>query len=209
MRVVPHDGHAQSPEASLRAGPGGATHRVGIASARSLSFFSFMTDFLPAPDALSRRSFLSMLAAVPLAFRGSPIIDTHLHVWTNDTRRFPFAHPYAANFQPPAIAGTVEMLLDEMDHHGIESAVLVQVIYYGWDNRYIADCIKRHPRRFRGQGLIDPTDINVAGKLEYWIRDHGLSGMRFSPIYYKGRDEWVNSDAHRRLWKKAEALGAI
>ena len=39
--------------------------------------------------------------------------------------------------------------------------------------------------------------------------EHGLTGMRFSPIYYQGRDEWITSDAHRRLWKKAEALKAI
>ena len=81
-----------------------------------------------------------------------------MHVWTNDVAHFPFAHPYDSNFKPPPVAGTVEMLLDEMDQHAIGYAVLVQVIYYGWDNRYVAHCVKRHPRRFRAQGLIDPTD---------------------------------------------------
>ena len=93
-----------------------------------------------------------------------------------------------------------------MDRHAVDGAVLVQVIYYGWDNRYLAECLKRHPRRFRAQGLIDPTDAKVAERLEYWMREHGLSGMRLSPIYYQGRDEWLTSEAHRRLWKKAEAL---
>jgi predicted TIM-barrel fold metal-dependent hydrolase len=168
-----------------------------------------MTEFNPRSDALSRRSFLKLLAAAPLTAPQSPVVDTHMHVWTSDTKNFPFAHPYDANFKPPAIAGTVEMLLAEMDRHSIDHAVLVQVIYYGWDNRYVAQAIKRHPRRFRAQGLIDPTDGDVAGKLEYWMTEQGLSGMRFSPIYYRGRDEWLTSDAHRRLWKKAEALRAI
>ena len=88
-------------------------------------------------------------------------------------------------------------------------AILVQVIYYGWDNRYVAHCLKQHPRRFRAHGLIDPTDPEVSRKLEYWVREHGLSGMRFSPIYYQGRDNWITSEAHDRLWKKAEELGAI
>lgn len=41
------------------------------------------------------------------------------------------------------------------------------------------------------------------------MREHGLSGMRFSPIYYKGRDERITSSAHDQRWKKAEALRAI
>jgi predicted TIM-barrel fold metal-dependent hydrolase len=169
-----------------------------------------MRESAPSFPALSRRSFLGLLAAAPLAAATrSPIIDTHLHVWTNDTKRFPFAHPTDANFRAPPIAGTVELALEEMDRHAIDYAVLVQVIYYGWDNRYVAECVKRHPRRFRAQGLIDPTAPDVAAKLEYWMREHALSGMRFSPIYYKGRDEWITSDAHHQLWKKAEALGAI
>lgn len=151
-----------------------------------------------------------MMAAAPAsAAARSPVVDTHLHVWTNDTNAFPFAHPYDPKFKPPPVAGTIDMAREEMERHGIDFAVLVQVIYYGWDNRYVAQCIKRHPQRFRAHGLIDPTDADVDGKLEYWMQEHGLSGMRFSPIYYKGRDEWLTSDAHHRLWKKAAALGAI
>jgi predicted TIM-barrel fold metal-dependent hydrolase len=166
----------------------------------------------PAPtNSISRRTFLGLLGAAPLAAatKRTVVVDAHMHVWTNDAARFPFAHPTDANFKPPPIAGTVELLIEEMDRHAIDFAVLVQVIYYGWDNRYVADCLRRYPGRFRAQGLIDPTDADVAGKLEYWMREHGLSGMRFSPIYYKGREEWVTSDAHHRLWKKARALDAI
>jgi predicted TIM-barrel fold metal-dependent hydrolase len=169
-----------------------------------------MTESAPSSPEFSRRSFLALLAATPLAAASrAPVIDTHLHVWTNDVARFPFAHPTDANFKPPPIAGPVELAVEEMDRHGVDCAVLVQVIYYGWDNRYLAECLKRHPRRFRAQGLIDPTAPDVAAKLEYWMREHAFSGMRFSPIYYKGRDEWITCDAHHRLWKKAEALGAI
>lgn len=173
-----------------------------------------MSDATLPPGRISRRSFLGLVAATPLSAlaqpsRRPPVIDTHMHVWSSDTARFPFAHPTDRNFKPPLIAGTVEMLLEEMDAHAIDFAVLVQVIYYGWDNRYVADCVKRHPRRFRAQGLIDPTDPNVADRLEYWVREHGLSGMRFSPIYYRGRDAWITSDAHHRLWRKAGALGAV
>jgi predicted TIM-barrel fold metal-dependent hydrolase len=158
---------------------------------------------------LSRRAFLAGLAAIPLAAPRPVIVDTHMHVWTNDTGRFPFAHPYEPNFKPPAVAGTVEMLVEEMDRHAIDYAVLVQVIYYGWDNRYVVECLKQQPRRFRAHGLIDPTDPEVSRKLEYWMREHGLSGMRFSPIYYRGRDAWITSEPHHQLWNKAAELGAV
>jgi predicted TIM-barrel fold metal-dependent hydrolase len=137
------------------------------------------------------------------------LIDTHMHVWSGDTRRFPFAHPYQSDFKPPRLAGTVEMLLKEMNAFGISHCVLVQVIYHGWDNRYLAQCLKAHPGRFRGQGLIDPTDPKVAERLEFWMSHHGLSGMRFSPIYYPGKDEWLNARTSNALWQKAEELKAI
>ena len=139
----------------------------------------------------------------------APLIDTHMHVWAGDTERFPFAHPYDPKFKPPRTAGTAELLLKEMDTFGVTHCVLVQVIYHGWDNRYVARCLKDHPKRFRGQGLIDPTDPKAADKLEFWVKRHGLSGMRFSPIYYQGKDDWLNARASDALWEKAERLKAI
>lgn len=176
---------------------------------------------------LDRRTFLQVAlgsaAAVAAAAQGgralgapqgvSPIIDTHMHVWSSDPQRYPLAHPYVKDFPEPPHAGTVEMLLEDMDRHGCTHCVLVQVIYHGWDNRYVADCVKEHPRRLKAHGLIDPTDPQVADKLEFWVKEHGLHGMRFSPIYYQdgrhGGDSWIDSDAMHRLWRKADELGAV
>lgn len=142
-----------------------------------------------------------------------PVIDTHMHVWADDQRRFPFAHPYAKDFHEAPHAGTLEMLIDDMDRHGCTHCVLVQTIYHGWDNTYVADCVKRYPTRFKGHGLIDPTDVNVAEKLEFWTKEHGLHGMRFSPIYYKngnhGGDGWLDAEASHRLWRTAQKLGSV
>lgn len=169
---------------------------------------------------ISRRSFLQGAAfTASLMGRQSlvrakvgdtpPMIDTHMHVWSGDPQRFPLVNPYHAHSKPPKNAGTVEMLLKEMDEFGVTQCVLVQVIYHGWDNLYVAHCLKEHPQKFRVQGLIDPTDPHVADKLEFWMTEHKFSGMRFSPIYYVGKDEWLNGPAHHRLWQKAGDLNAI
>ena len=140
----------------------------------------------------------------------SPIVDTHMHVWAADLQKYPFRHPFIKDLKPPQIAATVELLLEEMDQYGIDYCVLVQTIYHGWDNRYTVECVKKAPTRFKGHGLIDPTDPKVADRLEYWMREQGLAGMRINPIYYKdGKDEWLTSPAHDALWKRAAKLGAV
>ena len=49
------------------------------------------------------------------------IIDLHLHVWSDDEARYPFA-------TRPRRAGSVELLLDEMERAGVDQAVIVQPI---------------------------------------------------------------------------------
>jgi len=144
-----------------------------------------------------------------------PVVDTHMHVWANDPVRYPFPHPYIPDFKYADIPaeGTTEMLIEDMDRNGVTHSILVQVIYHGWDNSYVADSLKAHPDRVRAHGLIDPTDPKVAHRLEYWVKEHGFSGMRFSPIYYldgaKGGDGWLNHPDTDKLWKKAAQLDAV
>ncbi|MCH2200707.1 MAG: amidohydrolase [Fuerstiella sp.] len=145
---------------------------------------------------------------------GQPVIDTHMHVWAKkDSPIYPFPYPYGNTFDGPPHEATVEMLIEDMDRHGCTHAVLVQVIYHGWDNTYIADCVKQYPDRLKAHGLIDPADPNVADQLRFWMKEHGLHGMRFSAIYYQngnhGGDGWINSADTHRLWRTAADLGAV
>jgi predicted TIM-barrel fold metal-dependent hydrolase len=171
---------------------------------------------------MDRRTFLATsTAATTLALVADnsatenkpPIIDTHMHVWAKAGDKYPYPHPYIPDFKAPPHEGTLEMLMADMDAQGCTHSVLVQVIYHGWDNAYVAECVRRYPNRLKAHGLIDPTDPKVADKLEYWMKEQGLAGMRFSPLYYAdgkhGGDAWLTSDAHHRLWKKGTELGAI
>ena len=171
--------------------------------------------FIQAGSLLALNASIVSSQAGPPAKTDAPIIDTHMHVWGNDEKRFPFPHPYVPGFSIKDVPhkATVEMLIEDMDQNACTHAVLVQVIYHGWDNSYVADCVKRFPDRLRAHGLIDPTDPRVADKLEYWVKEHGLHGMRFSPIYYQngqhGGDEWLDAPETHRLWKMAEKLGSV
>lgn len=142
-----------------------------------------------------------------------PVIDTHMHVWSGDIKRWPFNHPYSPDFKSKTTAATGEILIEEMDRFGVTHCILVQTIFHGWDNTYTAYCLKKYPGRFKAHGLINPTDPQVAEKLEFWMKEHQFSGMRFSPIYYvkgnHGGDDWLTSQAHHRVWKKAADLGAV
>lgn len=177
---------------------------------------------------MNRRDFIKSAAAGSAAIGGAlpaalslhaddkaelPVIDTHMHVWAEAGSRYPFPHPYQPDFKEPPTGGTLEMLIADMDAHGCTHSVLVQVIYHGWDNAYVADCVKKHPDRLKAHGLIDPTDPKVADELEFWVKEHGLAGMRFSPLYYAdgkhGGDAWLNADETHGLWKRAEELGAV
>ncbi len=73
------------------------------------------------------------------------LIDTHMHVWSDDPARFPFAHPYDPKYAPPKLAASLDRVVKEMDAHGVTHCVLVQTISYGWDNRYLAHCLKAEP----------------------------------------------------------------
>ena len=173
--------------------------------------FLTTTAALSAGAALSRNQGAQAAPEPPASDR--VVVDTHMHVWADDTDRYPWRHPYQPDFAEVPHSGTVEMLIDDMDRNDCAFCVLVQVIYHGWDNTYVADCVKRFPERLRAHGLIDPTDPKVADQLEFWTKEHGLHGMRFSPIYYRdgrhGGDGWMTSDSFHALWHAAERLGSV
>jgi predicted TIM-barrel fold metal-dependent hydrolase len=136
-----------------------------------------------------------------------PIVDTHMHVWTTDWGQYPFSPP-EATMKPPEESNTEEEVVEMTTRHGVDFTVLVQVRYYGWDNRYLADCLRRHPGRFAAQGLIDPRDPKAADRLAFWMREHGFAGVRLSPSYDR-RAEWLDSRESDPLWRRAEEMGAV
>jgi len=155
----------------------------------------------------SRRAFVASIAAtassrllVQAAEPQPTTIDSHVHVWTSDPR-FPFA---AGANVPAGIDATVETLLKHMDANHVARTVLIQVSHYRTDNRYLADCLKRFPRRFSGVCRVDPESPDAPDKLTYWT-EQGCHGVRLSPAADASGD-WIRGPLMPALWKRCEQL---
>ena len=136
------------------------------------------------------------------------IVDTHVHVWEIDPPKYPVG-PTAPTWNSyPDEPGTADELLAEMDVHGVDWTVLVQTSWSTWDNGYIADSVERFPNRFIGHGLIDPQDPNNAEQVRYWIKERGLVGFRFHPMYYPD-EKILLTRQNEPMWEEIASLDAI
>ncbi|MBM3934471.1 MAG: amidohydrolase [SAR202 cluster bacterium] len=130
------------------------------------------------------------------------IIDSHVHVWTKDTAKFPM------DGKLPEADASAETLIKLQQEAGVDKAVIVQPRNYMWDNSYVADCVKRFPERFTAIALIDPASPEGPATLEKLYKKQGFTGVRLQLGWAKDPKE--NSDKNRDpFWKKAGELGAV
>jgi L-fuconolactonase len=129
-------------------------------------------------------------------------------VWEIDPPRYPIG-PTAPGWKSlPDEPGTADELVADMDANGVQWSVLVQTSWSTWDNGYIADSVARFPDRFIGHGLIDPLDLNNAETARYWMKERGLVGFRFHPMYYPDQKVLVRPE-NEALWEALAALDAV
>jgi predicted TIM-barrel fold metal-dependent hydrolase len=82
-------------------------------------------------------------------------IDAHVHVWTPDTAHYPLAAGFKKeNMEPPSF--TPEELFKHTKPAGVTLVNLIQMSFYGFDNRYMLDMIALHPDVFKGTAVVDP-----------------------------------------------------
>lgn len=152
---------------------------------------------------LARREFLAgALAASTLrgAVPAVTTVDAHVHVWKKDPR-----FPWAAGAKPPDKDASAEMLLGLMKANGVAKTVIIQVIYYRWDNRYLASVLKAYPHYFRGVARVNPEDPAAPDHLSKLTEEDGFHGVRISP----GADasgDWIRGPLMPPLWKRCQEL---
>lgn len=131
------------------------------------------------------------------------IIDSHVHVWTLDTHRYPW-QPIGGYI--PETPADYDMLLAEMSSCGVDAAVLVQPTPYGWDNRYLLAAVEKFPDHFKAVCLVNPFSTSSVTELNTLVKEQGVSGIRLN-WHLEEPEKWKNNPAHLALWSEIQALG--
>jgi predicted TIM-barrel fold metal-dependent hydrolase len=132
------------------------------------------------------------------------IVDAHLHVW----RSLPDYPRPAVTVMSPVCDVPWELFAEYMAEHGIQRAVLVQPMYRGEDNSYVADCAAAEPERVAAVCVIDPRIPGAEDRLEYWVRQRGCRGLRLRPRNPEEAPSFGHPDTHA-LWQRASDLGVV
>ena len=103
-------------------------------------------------------------------------IDSHVHVWTDDVGAYPLAPGHAIEQMKPA-SFAAEELLAHSHPCGVDRIVLIQMSFYGFDNRYMLETISGRPQMFRGVALVDHARQGLADTLER-LQEGGVRGVR-------------------------------
>src|SRR5436305_12157207 len=112
---------------------------------------------------ISRREVLmSATAAGPgtslLGANNKPgFIDAHVHVWTNDFKKYPLATGFTPEDMEPR-RYLADDILREARPSGVDHVVLIQMSYYGFDNSYMLDAIRSHLYVFCVVAVVDWSD---------------------------------------------------
>jgi predicted TIM-barrel fold metal-dependent hydrolase len=88
--------------------------------------------------------------------------------------------------------------------HEVERAVLVQPVFPGEDNSYVAACARARPERFAAVCVVDPRIPGAENRLAHWVRQ-GCRGLRLRPRI--AEEQRVFGDpATFGLWEAAARL---
>jgi len=127
------------------------------------------------------------------------IIDPHVHVWKHDP-----AFPFAQGANVPARDAAPETLLELMKANGVAKTVIIQVIHYKYDNRFLLSVLKKYPGMFQGVCRVDPLDPASPDHLSVHTAE-GFRGVRISPAANASGD-WFNGPLMPPLWRRCYEL---
>jgi predicted TIM-barrel fold metal-dependent hydrolase len=129
----------------------------------------------------------------------SGYIDAHVHVWTDDRKRYPRARD-ARQTEPERF--TPQDFFQHSEPNGVRRTVLIQMSFYRFDNSYMLDAMRAHPGRFSGVGIVDTAGPDPAGAMKT-LAGGGVRGFRITP----GGDPqgWLEAEGMRAMWRAGAA----
>jgi L-fuconolactonase len=114
------------------------------------------------------------------------VVDSQVHIWKKDSPDHPWdpeygkGGPSAAAHRAKSMEHTVsyEDTIRAMDEAGVDAAVIVTTILYGWDNSYSLEAARTHPDRFVVMGRVEPFAPGVDDRVRAWKETPGAVGIR-------------------------------
>jgi predicted TIM-barrel fold metal-dependent hydrolase len=165
---------------------------------------------------LTRRELCLGLAGALQLRASAPLVDTHVHLFADDQKTFPY-HANAS-YRPPAepLAPYLEFVrMAKIDH-----VVIVHPEPYQDDHRYLKYCIENEPSKgfFKGTCLFDPLAADTGARMRQLTRElpGRIAALRIhataDPSKYpaKGgpiRDRDLAAPQMLKTWKDAHDLG--
>lgn len=127
-------------------------------------------------------------------------IDSHVHLWTQDTARYPVAPGNdISTYEPKEF--TPEVLFRYARPSKVSRIVLVHIGTYGTDLRLVLDAIERYPDAFRIVGMVEPASPTVAEEME-GLLEKGVTGFRIA-AGADDADRWLQAPGYDTMFRTA------
>ncbi|MBS0202084.1 MAG: amidohydrolase family protein [Planctomycetes bacterium] len=131
----------------------------------------------------------------------TPWIDAHSHIWPPETDKFPLVSGQTKqDLKPPSF--TDDELMAIARPEGVGRVVLIQhSVYHLFDNSYLVDAVRRHPRMFRIVGMVDDHQADAGAAMKKLL-PQGVTGFRITPFIRKEQPEkWLQTAGMQDMWK--------
>ncbi len=129
------------------------------------------------------------------------ITDAQIHVWEIDRPDRPW--PGGRN-QPQLPNGfSAEQALAAMDEAGVDRAVIVPPTWVGENNLTGLEVAMQYPQRFAVMGRFDPTWPDAETRLQTWLDQPGMLGIRMT-YRIKPYSDWLDDGSLEWFWSACE-----
>jgi L-fuconolactonase len=137
------------------------------------------------------------------------LFDSHAHLISDNSERYPPAPLSGAlragDLDDPV---TAERLIQFMDIHNVEKALVVQRAHvYGFNNHYIVDSAKQYSDRLSAMCMIDALAPKAPDTIRHWVEDCGAIAIRMTEPHKGAGPDWFASEQAQESWKISADLG--
>jgi predicted TIM-barrel fold metal-dependent hydrolase len=143
----------------------------------------------------------AMTRTAPAADDPLPWVDAHAHIWPADADKFPLAPGVTTkDLDPPRF--TDEDLMALARPVGVGRVVLIQhSVFHLWDNAYLLDAVRRHPKTFRVQGMVDDHQPDPGAAMKKLL-PLGVTAFRITPFVRKPAEQptWLDTPGMAAMW---------